>query len=331
MIQAMNIHGEIVQAQFANKSDRYFCPVCQQQVMLKSGHVNVPHFAHIKSKDCFAHIYRKETAAHIEGKYKLYALFGSKYASMEYYLSEIEQIPDVYLHEGIALELQLSTIPAHLIESRTRGYQSMNINVCWIADYNSLNLNGNVLTLNYFQQSLIHYPSRALFTLNITTGDVYALRIIQVTGRNQYVVTQLKIESMDAFLNALNAPCHNGKDYVLNQGETMQYIRSCKHKRSVLEPTLSALYQLRIHHNDIPLQFRIVMMEQLYLYTHPMLWQLELERMVQTQSFTLQKFLEIINIHPVARCYIHDFALCNHILEKYYRITKQMRAKSIEK
>lgn len=117
----------------------------------------------------------------------------------------------------------------------------------------------------------------------------------------------------------------------MNDRDVQQYVRNCVAKRSVLEPTLSALYQLNIRKDDIPLQYRIILPEQMLLNAHPIYWQLELQRMVSHNAFTLEAFNSVLNIHPAAKCYRHELSLCTHILQEYYRISKQIRAISVEK
>ena len=80
MIQAMNSNGEIVQAQFAERNTDYYCPVCQQKVVLRRGAMKIPHFSHRSIYDCFSNVYRKESLSHLQGKYMLYGMFGAHHA-----------------------------------------------------------------------------------------------------------------------------------------------------------------------------------------------------------------------------------------------------------
>lgn len=331
MIQAMNSDGELVQAQFAVRNQHYYCPVCQQKVVLRRGDMKIPHFSHVSTHDCFSNVYRKESLRHLQGKYMLYRMFGAHQASLEYFISEIEQIPDILLNEGVALELQLSVIPARIVASRTAGYQSLGMKVCWITDYTSLKLEEDILTLNYFQQSLIYYPSHTLFVTDITEETLYALKIQQVLGRFKYKVVQFTVHSKGELFHHMTHSHLNLSHMVMNDRDVQQHIRNCIAKRSVLEPTLSALYQLNIRKDHIPLHYRIILPEQMLMNAHPIYWQLELERMVHRDLFSLEAFNSILNFHPVVKCYSHELSLCIHILQKYYRISKQIRANSIEK
>lgn len=331
MIQSMNSNGEIVQAQFAERNTDYYCTVCQQKVVLRRGAMKLPHFSHRSIYDCFSNVYRKESLSHLQGKYMLYRMFGAHHASLEYFISEIEQIPDILLKEGVALELQLSIIPAHIIASRTAGYRSLDMKVCWITDYHSVKLKGNILTLNYFQQSLIYYPSHTLFALDIAGETFYALKIQQVVGRFKYKVQRFTVQSKEVLFYHMTHSLLQSEHRVMNDRDVQQYVRNCIAKRSVLEPTLSALYQLNIRKDNIPLHYRIILPEQMLLNAHPIYWQLELQRMVSHNAFTLEAFNSVLNIHPAAKCYRHELSLCTHILQEYYRISKQIRAISVEK
>lgn len=331
MIQAMNSNGEIVQAQFAERNTDYYCPVCQQKVVLRRGEMKIPHFSHISTHDCFSNVYRKESLSHLQGKYMLYRMFGAHQASLEYFISEIEQIPDILLKEGVALELQLSVIPVRIVASRTAGYHSLDMKVCWITDYRSLKIEEDILILNYFQQSLIYYPSHTLFVLDIAGETLYALKIQQVVGRFKYKVQRFTVQSKEELFHHMIHSLLRSAHKVMNDRDVQQYVRNCVARRSVLEPTLSALYQLNIHKDNIPLHYRIILPEQILLNAHPIYWQLELERMVHHDAFTLEAFSTVLNIHPAAQCYGHELSLCTHILQEYYRISKQIRAISEKK
>lgn len=35
-----------------NNTDKFYCPACKSDMILKSGSINVPHFAHVKGTSC---------------------------------------------------------------------------------------------------------------------------------------------------------------------------------------------------------------------------------------------------------------------------------------
>ncbi|MCE4955728.1 competence protein CoiA [Macrococcoides caseolyticum] len=150
MLRAKNSAGILVDAKYAQPG-RYTCPICEQPVVLKQGKVKLPHFAHQSIKDCFMTTYKKESVAHLEGKYALYDLFSPTSCYMEYYLAEIEQIPDCFHPAGIAFELQMSVIAPMHIATRSRGYHSIGIDVVWIAKFEDLKLSGCILKLSHFR------------------------------------------------------------------------------------------------------------------------------------------------------------------------------------
>ena len=51
MLTAVDKNGEIIDIEDANLDEEYFCPTCHSPLIIKSGLLNVTHFAH-KSSEC---------------------------------------------------------------------------------------------------------------------------------------------------------------------------------------------------------------------------------------------------------------------------------------
>ena len=52
MYYALNNKGKRICSVEADKNEDYFCPICNENVILRRGDHNAPHFAHIKESDC---------------------------------------------------------------------------------------------------------------------------------------------------------------------------------------------------------------------------------------------------------------------------------------
>ena len=66
MLMAINQQGQKILAQHANKFDKYQCPHCKSEVILKQGMTLIAHFAH---KTRFNHHCSKsESVEHYEAK-----------------------------------------------------------------------------------------------------------------------------------------------------------------------------------------------------------------------------------------------------------------------
>ncbi len=115
---------------------KFLCPVCNTRVILKIGKKKIPHFSHLPDVACKI-TKGGESAEHLNGKKILYETikFHEEQTQLEYYLSEINQVVDVYVHtkdQRYAVEYQCSSIPLEEITHRTNGYRSLKINSIWI-------------------------------------------------------------------------------------------------------------------------------------------------------------------------------------------------------
>lgn len=113
----------------------FYCPVCQQPVILKIGHCLQPHFAHQQHADCLAA--EGETAEHLAGKALLGQWCRKQQLKFRYevYLPALQQRPDLlvyYQTEVIALEFQCSPISVAMIRARTQGYRQAGYRFIWI-------------------------------------------------------------------------------------------------------------------------------------------------------------------------------------------------------
>src|SRR5690625_7316594 len=97
------------------QQNRFYCPICQEPVMIKAGIKLIPHFAHYAKTDCPS--YRGgEGPYHERGKLLLYEWLKAQniHVELEVYLKDIQQQPDLLLHinhRKIAIEFQTSRIP----------------------------------------------------------------------------------------------------------------------------------------------------------------------------------------------------------------------------
>ncbi|NQD65274.1 hypothetical protein HP456_05000 [Bacillus haikouensis] len=117
-------------------SPHFLCPHCSAPLILKVGHIKIPHFAHAANKPC-PYQSRNETPMHVWSKALLFKRLTQLYedVELEYYLKNIRQIPDLFINlkgERIAIEVQCSTIPVSEVKFRTEGYRKERIHPLWI-------------------------------------------------------------------------------------------------------------------------------------------------------------------------------------------------------
>ncbi|TDQ42136.1 competence protein CoiA [Aureibacillus halotolerans] len=138
MLTAVNEEGQIVQlaGQPLDRIEKrlYYCPACAEPVIPKCGSEKIWHFAHKANGICPQ---GGETAYHLLGKKRLYDWLTSQGvdAKIEYYLSELQQRPDIYFvrnQKAYVLEFQCATVPIDTILARTKVYKQHDIHVLWI-------------------------------------------------------------------------------------------------------------------------------------------------------------------------------------------------------
>lgn len=119
------------------KHQSFFCPQCKEQLLLKAGHIKIPHFAHQKNSDCDSLFSEGESAAHLLGKQQLFHHFSNLQLRpvLEPYLPQLQQRPDFLLtfkDRQYAIEFQCSPIAHPSFHQRTNGYLHAKITPIWI-------------------------------------------------------------------------------------------------------------------------------------------------------------------------------------------------------
>lgn len=118
------------------KLQSFYCPECEEPVILKAGTKKIPHFAHGHGSTC-TESYERESEYHLKGKLALYEWLQTQGLSpvLEPFLKEIAQRPDIgFNYNGIqyAIEYQCSSIPEELFRKRTENYFNERISPIWI-------------------------------------------------------------------------------------------------------------------------------------------------------------------------------------------------------
>lgn len=148
------------------KNEKFYCPACHNEVVLKLGDIHIWHFAHKKTEACAAQL-EGETTYHITGKKLLYNWLKAQGLEvyLEPYIREIQQRPDILLkvHDKIyPIEFQCAKIPQQLFHKRTKEYRKLNYEPIWIVGEKQLKR----ITSNMFQiasfQWLFSYDSNKL-------------------------------------------------------------------------------------------------------------------------------------------------------------------------
>ena len=130
MIYALNDQNERINGSKAEKGKSYYCPNLDcdnRELILKKGHIRIPHFAHKSQKDCSS---EPESEAHILCKTFFQSLLNLDKQFVEYY--GIKGVrPDV-LYDQFALEIQCSSITVNEVKNRNKIYEKNGYIAIWI-------------------------------------------------------------------------------------------------------------------------------------------------------------------------------------------------------
>jgi len=141
MLTAVNHHTrQKIQAFKTSKEEGPFiCPACQAQVILRKGAVRVHHFAHQATTTCR---YQGESQLHLQTKFQVYDYIRETYkgrikkVELEYFLPGVR--PDVFIegfNKKLAIEVQVSSIPAEELIARTFRYYQLGVYVLWVLPF----------------------------------------------------------------------------------------------------------------------------------------------------------------------------------------------------
>ncbi|HEL2738153.1 TPA: competence protein CoiA [Streptococcus suis] len=111
---------------------RYSCPGCGGLVRYKSGKVLRSHFAHVSLRDC-TYFSENESAQHLSLKSEIYSwLVEKEQVELEKCLPKIGQVADLLVNNGLALEVQCSSLPISRLQVRTKAYYDTGYQVVWL-------------------------------------------------------------------------------------------------------------------------------------------------------------------------------------------------------
>lgn len=147
------------------KKERFLCPICGEEVILKLGTKHIWHFAHKRKLHCLNEL-EGETEYHLGGKKLLYEWLCNQHYKvlLEPYLKEIKQRPDLLVTtptDTYVIEFQCANISPQLFLKRTETYVNANFMPLWILGGNQLNRQShNIYRLTPFHW-LFSYDGRS--------------------------------------------------------------------------------------------------------------------------------------------------------------------------
>lgn len=131
MIIACDNQQQRIKADQAEKrSGPFYCPGCQEPVLLKKGPLKCPHFAHYAAANCEV-FSEGETEEHVLAKELLYEWLADEAIEIEAVLPDLQQRPDL-LAGKTAIEVQCSALSWGRFVQRTKNYLAYDYFPWWL-------------------------------------------------------------------------------------------------------------------------------------------------------------------------------------------------------
>lgn len=315
MLVAINQHGERVSATEAVKENDYFCPYCKTELILKKGIKVTTHYAH-KSN-----VHRKcakaETEKHYYTKFFIANLLKQHGYNVEIepYCPTIMQYPDILIDSKIAMEIQFSRISLQEIRERSLGFKSLGVEVVWVIEDSKYHK--GVLYLNTFQAYFINPLSRTLLTWDRSKQVLYKYSQIQHLEGRKFLAKKELIQMNNIKDDETVVYCHTFK---LSNDKIIKYIQQCRRKNSVLEPTLSAMYQLRMTDIDVCNSSGFIFPQQLYIENHPVQWQLQLNLFKYQNNLSKDSLIKYLRFRHFYLNNYDPLSLTSELIHAYINV-----------
>ncbi|UXR78880.1 competence protein CoiA family protein [Staphylococcus sp. IVB6227] len=318
MLTAYNEKQERVLARNALRDALYFCPICHEQLILKQGNKNIAHFAH--GRQC-AHHSSGETLLHYKLKLLLFHILSNYYndVQLEPYLSGIQQIPDIVVGDN-AIEVQLSPLPVQQMRKRTEGLQCAGYRVTWLTTLPKYRQ--GIYHLNQLQQSCIDPVHCVMYGIHPINYRLYRLNnMMSLTARHFHADCEpIAYEQ----LLADDARSCVGMTTVrkLATARIIQYVIQCRRKKSVHDPVLSLIYQMKLTEAQVIQLTGFIFPEQIHVHTHPVLWQLKVFAALRYQHDPYHALAHCIKLRQFATRTYSSRAIIEQLVERYRKIIK---------
>lgn len=318
MLTAYNAQSQQILATHAHKEEMYYCPICKESLILKQGVRKEAHFAHYRHSMGHVHI-KGESVQHARCKSTLYEQLCKvdSETQLEPYIKSIAQIPDI-IFGAWAIEIQLSAIAIKTMRARTEGLQREGYHVLWLAE--KPQMKKGLYVLSQLQQQCIIPSTKTLYCMDTTSCQLFRLsHIMPITAKTFH--GQLMPLSIKAFSEALQqgSQC-DGIVRKLSTSQILKYIQQCRRKNSVLDSTLSLMYQMRMTDEQVAKITGFLFPEQIYIQTHPVLWQLYILKGIQGGIPSHSLLLKELKFRHFAGEAYNRHQIINQIVRRYLKL-----------
>lgn len=351
MLQAKTEDGSIVtlasltKAEIASKRhERFFCPACHEQVIVRAGEAVIPHFAHRERSACVNHE-GGEGPVHEKGKLLLYQWLRRQNLSvrLENYLPDINQRPDLLItirNKHIALEFQCARIPIKRIMARNRGYHQLGMIPIWVLGADHFKrLHRHGLKVDPFLRRFIHHfpPKMApvLFFFDpetrifITCADLFLTKATRALGK-------FRMQKLDrlAFPDIFHTSLFQPEELYALWEKEKRHFRLNPNFAFPLYGQQRAwhewLYAKHVYKDELPSIVYLPVSSQYMMMSPPWDWQSRLCLELLTPlplggTLTLAQCEKLLHDHMANRQTFPSFLSANNPIEEYLHLLEQLQ------
>lgn len=269
----------------ARAKEKFFCPECNEEVIMKLGSRRIWHFSHQAGSSCQSE-FERESEYHLSGKLQLFQWLKKQgiNAELERYDSLIRQKPDIAFEwqgKKYAVEFQCSIIPEELFIKRTQRYHEGGYTPIWIAAENLIKRTGtNAVSLSNFLYLFIRRPRK---TWNITAFCPLTSQFIElhhlITVSSRKTINTLEIHPLSNYsADDLIFPDKKNIRFLRTwQTELQKYkFRYLTYPGSYHNPFLNELYKNHLNMLLLPPEIGLPVFSNPYIETPPLIWQMYL-------------------------------------------------------
>ena len=266
----------------ARSKEKFYCPECKEEVILKLGNKRIWHFSHHPGSSC-QNDYERETEYHLSGKLQLYKWLINKgiKAELEKYDPLIRQKPDIVFElngRKFAIEYQCSIITEDLFIKRTKKYRENGYIPIWIAAASLIKRAGtNTASLSNFLYLFIRRPQK-IWNLPafcpISSQFINLQNAIPISSRK--TITFLEVHTLSNItIDQLLSPDKKDKPFITQwQSELQKYkTQFILYSGSRKNLFLNELYTNRLNLFCLPPELGLPVFSSPYIETPALIWQ----------------------------------------------------------
>ncbi|MBT2695769.1 competence protein CoiA family protein [Bacillus sp. ISL-55] len=262
--------------------DKFHCPECGEEVVMKLGSKKIWHFSHLVGGSC-QYEYDRESEYHLSGKLQLFNWLKKQgiNAELEHFDQQMKQKPDIAFelkNQKYAIEFQCSVIPAEIFEKRTKTYLQNGVIPIWVAAETLVKRKKNyVASINNF---LYLFTRQTRHSWNIPAFCPISGQFINLNGAipitskrsiTNLIVNSLKQYSAEELVNPIEKSFPFLKTWQAeNQKLKSRYLTS---PGSWQNPFLKELYRNHLSLLTLPSEIGLPVRSSPYIETPPLIWQ----------------------------------------------------------